>query len=465
MDKDEEEFDFITEKIKDKPISRRRVLLKVIGVIILGLIFGIMACFSFFAVKPWMEERLTPQKEPTKVVLPKDEETENALTGENEEESKQVTGEETSDETESQLETEAQTETESEKVEAVFIPDLYELTVKEYKELHGQIYNEVVTPVKTYLVTVAGITEETTWLNEIYENPVGEASGFVAIETDTEIFVLTEYSVVQDARIRITFSDGSTTDAVLQEYDTNTGLAVVKFSKSAISEETLATLSTDGLSNTSIAKTGDWVAAIGAHYDSSNSASYGMVTTTSSSFKFSESNITPSIITNDVDYSLLCTDIMADSGGNGILVNLDGEVVGIIVQKFNRDTESGLTLLSAVNVNQLKDLVQKLINKEALAYLGIKGTTVPTKLVLEQGMPEGFYVGNVEIDSPAMSRGIVRGDIIVEMDGVQIRNQADYRSAIMSYVPGNTITIKVMRQGVDTYEEVPYEDVILGRAP
>jgi|GEM_PF-737141 len=463
MDKDEEEFDFITEKIKDKPIRKRRIILKVIGVIVLGLIFGVMACFSFFAVKPWMSERLTPDTGLVKVVVPKDEETESVSTGEGDEESEiQDMGEDASNETRSQLETES----ESAKVETVIIQEPYELTVKEYKELHGKIYNEVVAPIKTYLVTVAGIAEETTWFNEIYESPVGEASGFVAIENGSEIFVLTEYSVVQNAyRIQITFSDGSTTDAALQEYDANTGLAVVKFAKSAISDETLATISTDALSNTTMAKAGDWVAAIGAHYDSSNSASYGMVTTTSSSFKYSDSNTSSSSITYDVDYNLLSTDIMADSGGNGILVNLDGKVVGIIVQKFNGDTGSGLTLLSAVSVNQLKDLIQKLSNKEALAYLGIRGTAVPARLVLEQGMPEGLYVGDVEIDSPAMVRGIVRGDIIFEMSGVQIRNQSDYRSVIMSHAPGDSITIRVMRQGVDTYEEVPYEDVILGRAP
>lgn len=40
---DEQEFDFIKEKIKDKPINRRRMLIRVVYNLLCAVIFGIAA--------------------------------------------------------------------------------------------------------------------------------------------------------------------------------------------------------------------------------------------------------------------------------------------------------------------------------------------------------------------------------------------------------------------------------------
>ena len=454
MDKDEEQFDFIKEKIKDRPISKRRILLKIAGTLILGMLFGAMACFSFVLMKPWIEEKFLPETEIAKVVVPRDEETE---TQESEKETL-----ESASETEQAEETET-TESETEAA-TVTIKEIVGLEVEHYKDLYNKLYTEVVAPARTSLVTVTGLAQDTSWFAEIYENQPKEATGFMVAESREEIFVLTEYSVVKDVtRIKITFMDGTSTDAIFQQYDTNTGLAVVKFAKRNVSENVLEHITVDALSNTTAGRVGEAIIALGAYTTSGSSLSYGVITNTSTSYKNTNNVLGSAARTFDLEYSLLNTDIVAVSGGNGILVNLDGRVVGIIVRKFNGS--SGLTMLTAVNVSQLKDLIQRLSNGEAMAYLGIRGTEVSKELMEQEGVPGGLYVGEVEMDSPAMRRGILSGDIITEINDMEIKNQTDYRKFINSHHPGDEVIIKVARRGVDSYVEIIYENVILEKAP
>ena len=64
-----------------------------------------------------------------------------------------------------------------------------------------------------------------------------------------------------------------------------------------------------------------------------------------------------SISTFDANYNVLTTDIVGSSQGSGVLVNLSGEVVGIVMQDYSSGDENTLT---AISVSQLKDIIEKL---------------------------------------------------------------------------------------------------------
>lgn len=53
---EKESYSFLKETIKKPPIDKRVATIKILKVAGLGLIFGLMACVSFFAVKPWASE-------------------------------------------------------------------------------------------------------------------------------------------------------------------------------------------------------------------------------------------------------------------------------------------------------------------------------------------------------------------------------------------------------------------------
>lgn len=55
---EKESYSFLKETIKKPPIDKRVATIKILKVAGLGLIFGLMACVSFFAVKPWASEHI-----------------------------------------------------------------------------------------------------------------------------------------------------------------------------------------------------------------------------------------------------------------------------------------------------------------------------------------------------------------------------------------------------------------------
>lgn len=63
-------FSFLKETIKPKPVSREKIFMQLLRMAIYGVIIGMFACCSFFALKPWAEE--TFREDPQKVTIPED---------------------------------------------------------------------------------------------------------------------------------------------------------------------------------------------------------------------------------------------------------------------------------------------------------------------------------------------------------------------------------------------------------
>jgi len=69
--KKEEEFRFITEKIKAKPLDKKKAVLKAVGFIGAAALFGIIACFMSVLAKPFAES-LFAKEEVSAITIPKD---------------------------------------------------------------------------------------------------------------------------------------------------------------------------------------------------------------------------------------------------------------------------------------------------------------------------------------------------------------------------------------------------------
>ena len=70
----QEEYSFLQEVIKDEAGSRKKLKSDIVRVISFGFVFGIVACFSFYAFRPWIESKF--EGGPEQVTIPKDEEEE-----------------------------------------------------------------------------------------------------------------------------------------------------------------------------------------------------------------------------------------------------------------------------------------------------------------------------------------------------------------------------------------------------
>ncbi len=81
-----------------------------------------------------------------------------------------------------------------------------------------------------------------------------------------------------------------------------------------------------------------------------------------------------------------------------------------------------------------------------------------TSQVHEQtNLPFGAFVAEVESESPAMQSGITNGDIITQIGNNSISSFRELRSMLLTTLPGETYTVKVMRQTGDGYQEYEME--------
>ena len=315
------------------------------------------------------------------------------------------------------------------------------MTPEEYKKLYGDIFATADEAEKA-MVTVIGNKNDEDWFQTPYEEQI---SGILVAESGQNYFVLTEYRIVENVdRIQVVFYDGTVTDARFQKADQNTGLAVLKIDKSGLDSSLKEKIAVAPLGESYNLKLGEPVLAIGSPMGYSDSVGYGIVTSTSDT-----------VSRVDAQYGLLTTDITGSSQGSGVILNLEGEIVGIIAQSFGGE-ENG-NLITGLPISQIKDLIQTLSdeNKE-MVYLGITGEDITAEISEKKGIPVGIFVEKVEVDSPAMQVGIQNGDVIIELNGEKVETVKGYQQQLKSCKSGETVKVKAMRQGTEGYVEVSF---------
>ena len=282
-----------------------------------------------------------------------------------------------------------------------------------------------------------------------YEN---EISGLLVAESGQELFALTEYRIVENVdRIQVVFYDGTIADARFLKGDTNTGFVILKIPKSGISAKTQESIAIAPLGESYTVDQGEPVLAIGSPMGYSDSVGYGIVTSTCNT-----------VAKTDAEYSLLTTDIAGSSLGSGVLLNLEGEVIGLIAQSFAReDTQN---LVTGLGVSEVKEMIQILSDEtKDIVYLGITGKSITQDISVKKGIPIGVFVEQVEVDSPAMQVGIQNGDVIIELNGEKIETVKGYQQQLKFCKAGQTIKVKAMRQGTEGYVEVDFDVTLQAR--
>lgn len=415
-DKQNEEFDFITEKIKSKPINKRRVVLHIVRTMGLAVLFGFVACLVFTVMQPVMQKWFE-EKDNQVVSIPSDE---------------QMT------ETETETAEEEETEQTQPSTQIVEVPQ--ELGLEDYQQLQNKLY-AVGTSANKSVVTVTGVRSDTDWFNTPYERE-GQASGIIISDNGQELLIMTEKKVIADAEtISVTFEDGTSTSANLKKYDGNTGIAILSIPDSQMDENTRNNIHVAQLGNSLEVSQGDVVIAVGSPLGANFSILTGNITSTENS-----------VSTIDSNFTVFTTDIVASTNGSGVLLNLQGEIIGLVMQDYSSaDEENTLTALS---ISELKEIIERLSNNQDIAYLGLKVTTVTSDIEKKYDLPRGVYIKSVEMDSPALAAGLQSGDIITKMDGNSIQTVLQYQQYIRKLSPGTTVQIQIMRQGSDGYAAI-----------
>ena len=291
------------------------------------------------------------------------------------------------------------------------------------------------------IVQVTGITNEMDYFHQNYEN-LRQISGLAVAVSDESVYILTEYRVIDKAsRIMVTFHDGSIADAEFQKRDPDTGLTILTVPVDSVKEGTLNILQAASLGNSRAVERGEPILALGSPLGYGDSVAYGIVTATE--------NTVSGI---DAQYSLLTTDIEGSRDGSGILVNLDGQVVGIIAQQYAGNNHT----ITALAISRIKPLIEKLSNNEILPWIGITGQNVTQELSGETGIPRGVLVTSVEPDSPAMLSGIKEYDVIVKINEMPVYRVQEYQKIVEGLKPEEELSVIAMRKGAGGYREISF---------
>ena len=409
--REEQEFSFVKEKIKKQPFYQNKTLRRAALQLIFSVVCGAVACFVFVIVHPWME-RTFGEQEMTEITIPQEEEEETV--------------------------TEPQEETEDE--EPVVITEPRELEVEDYADLYTKL-KEVADTAGKSLVTVTASSSGTDWFNETYESR-RELSGLLVGNNGVELLILAPYSQVEGAdTLQAAFADGSTLAAVLKNYDSVTDLAVLSVNLADVEEDTLESIRMAELGSSKSLKAGEPVIAVGSPAGIAGSVKYGNLV--ASGYKVS-------VI--DGEYNLLITDMERSEKGSGVLLNLSGQVIGLLEDSYLNSSNEGA--LTAYAISDMKDIIEHLSNSQDLVYMGIHGTDVTEEISEAQGIPMGVYVTGMEADSPAMNSGIQAGDIITEINGKTITSLSQSREMLLKFSREQVIQVVVMRQGKDGYKEI-----------
>lgn len=428
---------FMKETIKQRPINRRKLLRRTLITALMAVIFGLVACFTFLLLEPIISKHLYPEEEPETVIFTEDQEDE-------------ILPEDMFvDDSQMQPEPSGAPALVDEQIAQVLSE--VEFGIEDYNALYKGL-SEMAEEVSKSMVTVVGVNSEIDWFNNAYEYE-GKISGVIIADNGVELLILANVEAIEDAEtIKVTFADGKQCTASIKKKDNNINLAVLSVRKAVIPRETMDEISIVEMgSSAGRSLVGNPIIAIGQPMGVPGSLCYGFITSAGSVIHLPDSV-----------YKLITTDIYGSQNATGILVNMKGQMIGMIDSVgHNNDAKN---LICAIGITELKKVAQNLSNDSEIPYFGIYGADVTVEAHQELGVPYGAYIMEIEMDSPAMEAGIQSGDIIINMDGYEVNTYTELISYLIDKNPEETTDIVLCRQGPEGYIEMELQITLRQKA-
>ncbi len=287
--------------------------------------------------------------------------------------------------------------------------------------------------------SVVNVRVSGTVISPFFGNQPYEGVGSGVIYSPDGYIITNAHVVTQDGKpadtVEVTLSSGETASATIVAIDSFTDIAVIKVDRSGLIPATFAT--------DRVPKIGEYAIAIGSPLDYKNSVTLGIVSGLGRSIENAGSTALVDLIQTDA----------AISPGNsgGALVDATGEVIGINVAYMPPNTSGAENIGFAIPAATAVRVAQELIanGRAGHAYLGINYLTVNTMLQEQYRLSRntGVLVTALDPQGPAAAAGLLRGDIITEMQGKPINSEADMILALRNLRSGTQVPMTVDRNG------------------
>jgi len=265
------------------------------------------------------------------------------------------------------------------------------------------------------------------------EMPMQEASGSGVIISNDGFIVTNNHVVDGASEIEVTLNDNRNFKAKVIGADPNTDIALIK-----IEAKDLPVIV---FGNSDALKVGEWVLAVGNPFNLTSTVTAGIV-----SAKGRNINIINSQLPLE---SFIQTDAAVNPGNSGgALVNTHGELIGITTAIASQTgSYAGYAFAVPVSIVQkvVTDIQKYGVVQRAVLGVQIRNITDSIAKVKNLKTLEGAFVGKVGEESAAKKAGVKEGDIINQVNGVDVNSVSELQEQIGRYRPGDKITIAILR--------------------
>ena len=259
-------------------------------------------------------------------------------------------------------------------------------------------------------------------------------SGFIITEDG---YVVTNYHVVSGASsVQVTLYNGDTYDATVVGGDSDYDVAVLKINASGLQPVTLG--------ESADVNVGDTVLAIGNPLgELTFSMSQGIV-----------SSCDRAINVDGTPFNMIQVDCSINPGNSGgPLMNLYGEVVGIVSAKYSTYSSTTVEGLGfAIPIDDVKSIITDIMENGAVtgkAYMAVTVGTMNSQMAAQYSIDidQGVFVYSVVKGGAGDKAGLRLGDVITKMGDTALTSRQDLSAALKSYRAGDTATLTVFRDG------------------
>jgi Do/DeqQ family serine protease len=259
---------------------------------------------------------------------------------------------------------------------------------------------------------------------------VGTGSGVIISPMG---YIITNNHVIKNANeISITLNNNKSYVAELIGTDETTDIALLKI-------ETDEELPFMAFGDSDNAKIGEWVLAVGNPFNLNSTVTAGIIS--AKSRDLSGRNL----------QSFIQTDAAVNPGNSGgALVNTNGDLIGINTA-ISSQTGSYIGYSFAVPSNIARKIVNDIMEFGNVqnGILGVSVLNKNSKEAIEKGVNEieGVYISEVQEDTGAEKAGILSGDIIKRIDGVEINKFSDLTGYLKTKSPDDVVNVTLLRDG------------------
>ena len=420
---------------------------KLAAVVVLGLFFGVCAGIGFFSIgfatgNTGKKEAVTVSEE--QAVTPEIDDTEKSTESLETEETRETVLQEPAPE----ISQSKPILSESGSVSAV---------VTDVTGIVEQVMPAMVSILNNY-------TERTSYFGQTYtQQEQASGSGIIIGENDTELLLVTNYHVIEQAdSLEVTFVNEKTAEAVVKGTDESMDLAVIAIPLKELDRDTVDTIAIATLGDSDALSIGEPAIAIGNALGYGQSVTTGVISALNRMLESSDgSNSGP----------FIQTDAAINPGNSGgALLNIKGELIGINSNKIGGSRIEGMGY--AIPISAAKPILSDLMSRETRfkvsdenrGYLGITGINITEVEAQMYGMPQGVYINQVLENAAAAKAGLKKGDIIVKIGEQDIKSMSDLKEELEYYEAGSEVTFAVMQMHDGGYASTQIR-VVLGTKP